>query len=215
MPHCAQCREFPAQADGLCRRCRLLALGLSVPKYHFTDALRAQLRAAYALPKLDRFRAVAHLAAQTGWPRGAFKREANRMGLKTWRRRAWCTGEDDYLRAHAGLEDVVLISKKYLRTHSSIERRMSVLGLSRLPREGYNLRDLAAVFGARYHRVKCWMDRGLLGKPQWVCREWRIDERALIRFLRHHPHEYDLRRVDQIWFKAMLFGALASMGGRV
>ena len=70
------------------------------------------------------------------------------------------------------------------------------------PQEGYTMTDLQIVFGENARKVRRWMERGLLGKVHESSGK-RVTEANVIRFLRNHPAEYDLRRVDQLWFRAM------------
>ena len=79
------------------------------------------------------------------------------------------------------------------------------------PGEGdsYAVVDLAVVFGEHRSRIEGWVRRGLLGLPKE-----RVNGRDVHLFLRKHAREYDLRRVDQVWYKAMLFGRLAGRGGQ-
>jgi hypothetical protein len=49
------------------------------------------------------------------------------------------------------------------------------------------------------------MERGVFGQVKDV-QGYRVSEKAVVKFLIEHPDKYDLRRVDQGWFKAVLFG---------
>jgi hypothetical protein len=63
------------------------------------------------------------------------------------------------------------------------------------------------VFGVSGERVKRWLGRGLLGKAHCgVGHEVRFTEENIARFIRLYPGEYDLSRVDQAWYKALVFG---------
>jgi hypothetical protein len=74
--------------------------------------------------------------------------------------------------------------------------------------EGYNTSHLVDVFGLPRARIKSWARRGLLGKGREIHGAVGIwfTEEAVMRFLRSHSSEYDLSKVDQVWYKAMLFG---------
>lgn len=76
-------------------------------------------------------------------------------------------------------------------------------------RETYSLADLARVLGVHHRRVESWAKRGLLGRARGMGADRgdiRFTELNVRRFIREHPREYDLGRVDKIWFRAMVFG---------
>ena len=193
----------------MCRKCRLRKFGRDRRKYFFDKSLTDELRAAYVGDRCDLTRALDKLQARTKWPRDAFKVEANRLGLvHRGDRRPWTEEEDAYLAEKLGAMSMWALARKLGRTRWSIESRAAKLDLSLRVKWGYNLTDLATAFGVRYGQVQGWVARGLLGRT----REWqgvRVDEKAVARFIRLHPHEYDLRRVDQWWFKGIVFGLLA------
>jgi hypothetical protein len=210
MAKCAQCRQTKAQSDGLCPRCRLRALGLGSRVYRFTEETRQELRAAYAGGKAQRTQGLDRLCARTGWPRHAFKREALRLGIaEHWRK--WTPAEEAYVRERAGQISVRQIAKQMGRPVDSVVARIERMQLSRRVAEGYCVMDLCTVFGVRSTTIKSWMRRGLLGKVHEVCGSagHRVTATNVMRFIRRHPHEYNLNRVDQVWFKSMLFGDLA------
>ena len=75
--------------------------------------------------------------------------------------------------------------------------------------ERYGISDLAECFGLPQARIESWARRGLLGRAQPLTGEGgdiRFTHRVIARFIRKHPHEYDLRRLNQQWFKTMVFG---------
>jgi hypothetical protein len=86
-----------------------------------------------------------------------------------------------------------------------VEAKSEKLKISRRPAEGYNVSDLQMVFGESRHKVERWLDRGLLGRV--TQRGGRcVSDQGVLRFMRVYIAEYDLRRVDQTWFKSMVFG---------
>jgi hypothetical protein len=209
---CTQCGSPSASLrDGLCGACRLRSFN-HPRKYVFTEDLLAELRFAYAGGRPHITRSLNKLVARTGWPRQAFTSQAMRMGLATsGRYRRWTAQEDEYLRENLGVLTIRTIAKSLGRSHEAVEGRGERLALSRRVAEGYNVSDLALVFGVHWTRAESWIRRGLLGKVHQRG-GLRVMERNVVRFLRTHPHEYDLRKVDQRWFKGMLFGSLADCG---
>ena len=51
------------------------------------------------------------------------------------------------------------------------------------------------------------MKRGLLGEPRGLEGRGRIcfTEASVVRFIRRHPREYDIGKVDRTWFRIMVF----------
>lgn len=215
MATCPQCGSEAVQA-GFCRHCWARQLGRASRKYHWTPELREELRACYAAGRKQEISAALdRLQRRLGWPRYALKNEAVRTGIITAdHRRAWTAEEQAYLEESLGVVSVKQIARRLGRTVMSVESRAEKLGLSRRISEGYNMADLAAVFGESYHKVRRWMERGLLG-PVHQVQGHRVAETHVVRFIRAHAHEYDLRRVDQGWYKSMVFGHLAEYGDRV
>jgi len=78
------------------------------------------------------------------------------------------------------------------------------------PNAGYNLDDLRALFGASKAKVQHWIQEGLLAKRIGQDGAIRISEAAVIRFVRNHPAEYSLAKVDQPWVRRLLFRGIPS-----
>src|ERR1035441_1276512 len=89
-------------------------------------------------------------------------------------------------------------------TRTAEESRTRQLEMSCRVRFGFDANSLAACFGVRPGKLTQWVRDGLL-KP---LDGGRFSEVAIARFIREHPQEYDLARVDQTWFKAMVFTGL-------
>ena len=81
-------------------------------------------------------------------------------------------------------------------------------------KQGFTVGDLQSLFGESADKVRGWIDRGLLGKPMWQGRQSRFRDRAVTGFIREHPGEFDLARVDQGFFRALLFGPRPRRGNR-
>lgn len=216
MENC-ECGRENAGADGRCRLCRMGDYGRARRKYHFSDELRDELRRAYCHKKRELTAALDKLVRRTGWPRHAFKVEATRLGLTTMdHRRGWTPIEVEYLREHVGSISVRRIAANLKRSVASVQARAEKLHLSRRPADGYSSHDLELAFGESNYKVRRWMERGLLGK---VHRDGgcRVTDKNVSRFLLNHSAEYDLRRVDQEWYKGTLFargGLIPGRGGK-
>lgn len=149
---------------------------------------------------------IARLARDTGWPRWVLRHEAMRLGITTWQgSRPWTAEEDAALRERAGVVSVYAIAQRLGRSHLAVQRRARGMALSLRVVEGYAIQDLADVLGAHHTTVRRWMDGGLFGPVHAVGGAKRVHEANVRRFLRRHAGVYDLRRVDQVWFKAVLF----------
>jgi len=184
-------------------------------KYFFSPELRGELRLAYCHKKHELTAALDRLETKTEWPRWAFKLEATRLGLTTRdHRRGWTTEEDAYLAEHVGRVPIKSIANKLGRSFESVQARAERLKLSRCPQDGYNITDLAAAFGESMGTIRKWMERGLFGKVhrKGGAHGARVTERNVMLFIRLHSPEYDLRRVEQAWFKGLAFSANQNCG---
>jgi hypothetical protein len=68
----------------------------------------------------------------------------------------------------------------------------------------FDTNSLAECFGVKPGQVVRWVQLGLLKVAPGGC--FTVD--AIVRFVREHPDAYDLRYVDQTWFKFLLTGGL-------
>jgi hypothetical protein len=208
MEKCGQCGGMGAGAKGICHVCRVRALAEARRKYVWTPALVENLRVAY---RAKNRRALAAeldvLEGRTGWPRSAFRSEAMRLGLvliRSARRRAWTAAEDAYLAEAGGRVSVRSMATRLGRSVIGVQARMATLHVSRRVSDGYSQADLMSVFGENNRQVRRWVEAGLFGR---MCVETgRVREAGVMAFLRCCPQDYDLRRVDQYWYKAVLFG---------
>lgn len=195
----------PAASDGRCHACRLAELARARRRYHFTPELRDELRRVYCGRGREITAGLDALCRKTGWPRHAFKLETQRLGLQRLVRREWTEREIAYLREKCCRVSMRAIANKLGRSWESTRAKAEKLRLSRRISEGYCMEDLQVVFGESAHRVRRWLTRGLFGTVHRINGK-RVSDRSVQRFLEEHPHEYDLRRIDQAWFKGILFG---------
>jgi hypothetical protein len=191
-------------------------LGKSQRKYQITPEILEELRLAYVGGRSEVSAKLQHLSHRTRIPTYTLKEEANKRG---WRccaqRRNWSPKEDAVLREKIGIVSIDYLARQLGRTHVAIEDRARRLQLSVRIAEGYSMSDLAEVFGVHHTRVKRWADRGLLGRPHRHGLAVIFKDAAIIQFIRQYPREYNLGRVDQDWFKSMIFGHLAEDGDKV
>jgi len=210
MTPCSQCGRPTPYSHHLCAPCHCRALGRAKRRYHWTPDLLDQVRYAYRIPrKREITRRLTALARKTGWPRWQFRIRAADLGLLPFHRRPWTPAELDYLAEHIGSLSIDQLARRLNRTTRSIQLRAQFIDLSTRVRDGYTLADLSAVLGVDHRRAASWVKRGLFGKPLANGQGIRVQDRQVLNFLRRCPSEYDLARVDQEWFKSMVFGSLS------
>lgn len=191
--------------DGMCRRCRCTALGHARTQYRFTAELDAELRLVYAARKSQVTAGLDRLQRRTGWPRTVFYRRAAALEIlhgKT--RRPWRAWEVEYIQEKLGAVSVGQVARVLKRSVWSVKLKAARLGVSCRLEDGYDVQDIAEVFGVGDAKVRRWMARGLFGAVH-ARGGFRVKESNVLRFVRRHASEYDLRLIDQMWLKAMLF----------
>lgn len=174
----------------------------------------ALLRARYDGTVRGRSKAIAADLGFTDW---AVKRRAAHLGLsRPWptTRRDWTDAELSFLAQWSGHRDSYWIAKQLRRTHTSVVVMQKRSDLSRRVRAGYTMRDLCTCFGVDHHIVERWARTGLLplttrqtARTDKQGDPWSIPEAAVVAFVRAHPQEVDLRKVDQAWFFDTVVGA--------
>jgi hypothetical protein len=102
------------------------------------------------------------------------------------------------------------IAREMFRPPSSVAQKLNRLGLSRLVSEGYTERALGRCFGVDSHVVARWVERGWIrGQRDGTARAndvLRFSEERVRRFVKNHPLEFRLDKVDQVWFLGLLLG---------
>lgn len=142
------------------------------------------LREAYRSPdKRALTVALNRLAARAKWPRAVITGEAHRIG----------------------------ITHRNARTRKQRPRRLEAKA-SLLAGDGYTSSDLAEVMGVTRSKAEGWMRRGLMGRIRQVDGH-RIPEKVVVTFLKRYTSEYDLKRVNQLWFTKVVFSGLNEKEG--
>jgi hypothetical protein len=178
----------------------------------------ASLREAYTGNTREVSANLKRLSRNCGRSVSSLKYEAYRKGWRSQaERHPWTERDEAYLRQYAGSASVQSIARRLKRSVSSVANHARRLELSMQISDGYSIRALCEVFGTHNRRVEGWARRGLLGNAQHGGQGGGILFSAanVIRFIRKYPSEYDLGRVDKIWFTSMVFGELAEYGERV
>lgn len=208
MAKCAQCGGSGAGSDGLCGGCRLRAFTTAKRVYHFTTEMNEGLRAAYFGDRTRLTEAITVLERKyPEVPRKQWLAQAKRIGVATTGRfRRWTDEEDAYLSERIGQVSMTAIARKLGRSREAVEGHAERLGLSRRRSDdSYCVSDLVKGFGVHFSVGKRWIERGLLGEVR-RCQGLRVSGEDVVQFIRKYPDLYDLRKVDQVWFKSMIFG---------
>lgn len=205
---CAECgATFVARYAKYCPRC-LPTMRRSKPKKYRLDAAGLELlRARYDSRVKGR---VAELAATLRVPGWWLKKEARSLGLaKTVDRRDWTAEELVELETWAGVRSAGWIGRRLGRPELSVINKLKRMEISRRVREGYSVRDLARCFGVDDHVVARWVRLGWIRPtvPNGADRYTRYHDTTLLQFIRQHPLEFRLDKVDQVWFLGLVLGA--------
>jgi hypothetical protein len=179
------------------------------PKYTWRPEYDAYLKAQYFGGLNRRFRVLNRMIRLTGLPRWYIKRQAARLGLTMkMDRRSWTQAELDHLENLVGRVSSATIAKRLHRPESSIVNKLKRLGTSRRVRDGYTMRELELCLGEDHHKIAGWIKNGWLqDRLQGTHRHngngkdiHRIREQDILDFIRNHPQEINLGKVDQTWF---------------
>jgi len=158
-----------------------------------------------ALTRRELSTSLTALQLRSGFTRVVILERAVQLRLSFSRRRPWAPEEIALLESLAGSYSPASISRRLKRTFASVKAKLKQLQISARVTEGYSQTDLAELLGASPVSIRRW------GRIGWLpVVNGRISEAAVVKFLRLHPHEYQLRRVDEAWFKGLLFPAFNS-----
>lgn len=200
---CVRCGRMTAcAADRLCHACRIIGRPNNRKCFVWTAEFDALLESAYSRAKnrTELSRSLTALQVRTGFTRVVILTRATRFGLSFSRRRPWTTEDTAVLESCAGRYSTSSIARRLGRTFASVKAKVKQLGISVRMSEGYSQADLAELLGASPRSIRLWCRIGWLHLVNG-----RVPELAVVKFLRLHPQEYQLRRVDEAWFKGLLF----------
>ena len=200
---CKLCRmPRGAPRDELCHACRIKSRPNSKKKYFWTPELDLALTRAYrfARDRKELSELLNHLQRSIGFPRFAILARAAELGLAFQVRRHWTTAEVESMRELLGTYTHRTVALKLGRTYQSVKRKVADLRLSSRVRQGYSLKDIQDLIGVNSRKVYSWICKGWLRLD-----DGRASDGEMRRFLRRHPEEYILRRVDEAWFKDIMF----------
>ena len=170
-------------------------------RFHWTAELDEMLRRAYkqAHNRRKLSASLDEVERRTGFSRPAILSRAAELRLND-PRRPWSEQEVRLLAEFAGTVSKASIARKLGRSYWSVKAAFARLEFSARLVEGFTREDVAGLLGAGPRTVRGWIERGWL-----LVRDGRITESSLRRFLCEHAEEYSLSRVDETWFKGMVF----------
>ncbi len=199
---------LPPREAKYCLKCRA-DRRRQARKYAWRAEYDAYLKAHYFGGLNRRFRVLTRIVRMTGLPRWYIKRHAARLGL-TMRidRRPWTPAELNLLERLVGRGSTATIAKRLRRPESSVVNKLKRMGTSRRVRDGYTMRELELCLGEDHHRISTWIANGWLqDRLQGTRRHGgngndihRIREKDILNFIKNHPQEINLGKVDQTWF---------------
>jgi hypothetical protein len=209
---CVTCGFPRAYKAGVrCHICAMRAAPNPKQKYFFKPEHDDLLRRAYgnAGDRNALMAAISEVVRRTSFPRRALLLRAQKLGITCDERHPWTKAEIERLHELVGRYPKHAIAKIMRRTVISVSDKMKRLQMSSRLSEGYSVKDLVDCLGVSPQTVKIWIGRGWLryGGQGSALHSTRIPEPSVKRFLKEHPEEYRLARVDEAWFKGMLFTA--------
>ena len=181
-----------------------------------TPEIDAVIRRLYAervgrdhIPHLKQF------AKKIGWPDWAVKKRGRELGLARTKEAPWSDEEVELLHRHAWMSDerirLKLKAAGFTRTATAIHLKIKRTA-AKQSGDYYSATGLASLFGCDSHCVVRWIKSGYLKAiPRGTERTeqqggdtWLIRHPDVRQFVADHPMEFDLRKVDQLWFIDLL-----------
>lgn len=184
------------------RRCRSHQPPTSRLKYPFDAAKDAIVRATWSSPQRHRQLTplITEAVRRIGYPRYIVKLRAQRLGLTFDTRHMWTAEEEQFLLNNAGRLTPRAMQRVLGHGWTKIQSKIHSMGLRTAIREGMTALDIEMALGVSRLTVQKWERDG------WLKRKAGRFPDAMVRaFVEQHPEQYDLRKVDQDWFKALLF----------
>lgn len=199
----------PPRLAKYCLKCRAERRRRTKLKHMWRPEYDAHLKAQYFGGLNRRFQVLNRMIRLTGVPRWCIKRQAARLGLTMrMERRTWTRRETDLLEKLVGRMSSATIAKRLQRPESSIVNKLKRIGTSRRVRDGYTMREPELCLGEDHHKIAGWIKNGWLEDRLQGTRRHngngndihRIREKKLLNFIKNHPQELNLGKVDQTWF---------------
>ncbi len=202
-------RGNPPSLAKYCLKCRAERRRRARVKYVWRPEYDTYLKTQYFGGLNRRFQVLNRMIRITGLPRWYIKKQATRLGLTMHMdQRPWTPKEIDLLEKLVGKMSSRTIAKRLRRRESSVVNKLKRLGTSRRVRDRYTMRDLELCLGEDHHKIAGWIKNGWLQDHLQGTRRHngngndihRIREDDIVDFIRNHPQEINLGKVDQTWF---------------
>ncbi|MDI6813922.1 MAG: hypothetical protein QMD10_10325 [Desulfitobacteriaceae bacterium] len=178
---------------------------MSAKKYYFNEFADRLIRERYD----SRTETIDWLSQNLGFPRWAIKRRAQTLGLARTKEKPWSEKDVAYLESNLHRLSLAVLARKLGRTVTAVALKTKRLGIKKSD-EGYTARSLAQAFGVDDHKVVRWVELDLMRASRRNSERphdmYFIPEREVKRFVCTYPTEFDLKRVDQVWFIDLLAG---------
>lgn len=176
-------------------------------------------------PEVDALIVAAHRENMPGW-KGRLaqslgrsptwvKTRAEKIGLQSTFKRepVWSFGELDIVKESASLQLEAIVDRLrragYRRSAGAIKRQISLNGFDRDNPDVWSGADLARLMGVSGSMVYKWMDvyglKNTVGKGETKPHR-NVTRADLRRWVRTNNDLVDLRKVDQVWFKDVMWG---------
>jgi len=186
-------------------------------KWYWNDITDGLLRRLYDPTVRGRSQEI---AARLKLPRWAVNRRAAALGLSRPKDRPWSVEDEARVEASFHHTSVKMLARRLGRSPTAVQLKAKRLGLRKYG-EGYTALSLAEALGVDPHWVLARIRSGRLRASrrhtertaQQGGDSWLITDEAVVRFLRDHPYDIDLRKVDSLWFMDLVTPFLGRPAG--
>lgn len=163
----------------------------------------------------DRVPHLKDFAKKIGWPDWAVKKRGRELGLARTKESAWSDEEVELLHRYAWMSDdrirLKLKAAGFTRTATAIHLKLKRTG-AKQSGDFYSATGLATLFGCDSHCVARWIKNGYLKAISRGTQRtekqggdtYLIYHKDVRQFVTDHPMEFDIRKVDQLWFIDLL-----------
>jgi hypothetical protein len=199
----------PPKLAKYCVTCRAERRRRANVKYKWQPQFDSYLKEHYFGGMKRRCRVLGFMVRETGLPRWYIKRQAARLGLTMQiDRKPWTPAEMEQLEQLVGRVSSATIGKRLQRPESSVVNKLTRIGTSRRMRDGYTMRELELCLGEGHRKIQRWITNGWLQDALQGTKRHdrngsdihRIREKDILTFIKNHPQEINLGKVDQVWF---------------
>jgi hypothetical protein len=202
-------RNQPPTEAKYCLGCRSARRRRANLKYAWRPEYGECLKAHYYGGLNRRFQVLNRMVRETGLPRWYIKKRAASLGLTMHQdKRAWTAAEEEILERLVGKVSALTIARRLKRTEASVVLKIKRQGISRRVRCGYTMQDLEECLGESHHKIRHWIANGWLRDTLQGTRRHdgngrdihRFREKDILDFLRRHPEELNLGKLQPLWF---------------